>query len=89
MSGVEPALVSQCLDFCKAPASKGQTISFSLTLDSTFYFNLDSRRKATSPNEKVTQKKKKKSLPSMVERNRKRILDFIDKKKYSSLEPPL
>ena len=88
MSGVEPALVSQCLNFCEAPASKGQTISFSLTLGSTFYINMDSRRKATSPNKKVTQKKKK-SLPSTVERNRKRMLDFIDKKKYSSLELPL
>mgnify|MGYP007095145959 CR=1 FL=1 len=32
--------MSQYLDFCQALASMGQTISFSLTLGSTFYFNL-------------------------------------------------
>ena len=36
----EPSLVSQYLDFCQALASMGQTISFSLTLGDTFYFNL-------------------------------------------------
>ena len=41
MSGGEPALVSQCMDFCQALASIEPTISFSLTLGSTFYFNLD------------------------------------------------
>ena len=40
MSVGEPSLVSQYLDFCQALASMGQTISFSLTLDDTFYFNL-------------------------------------------------
>ena len=40
MSVGEPFLVSQYLDFCQALASMGQTISFSLTLGDTFYFNL-------------------------------------------------
>ena len=40
MSVGESFLVSQYLDFCQALASMGQTISFSLTLGSTFYFNL-------------------------------------------------
>ena len=40
MSVGESSLVSQYLDLCQALASMGQTISFSLTLGSTFYFNL-------------------------------------------------
>ena len=40
MSVGEPSLVSQYLDFCQALASMGQTISFSLILGDTFYFNL-------------------------------------------------
>ena len=40
MSVGEPYIVSQYLDFCQALASIGQTISFSLTLGDTFYFNL-------------------------------------------------
>ena len=36
----ESSLVSQYLDFCQALARMGQTIPFSLTLGSTFYFNL-------------------------------------------------
>ena len=40
MSVGEPSLVSQYLDFFQAIASMGQTISFSLTLGDTFYFNL-------------------------------------------------
>ena len=41
ISGGDPALVSQWHNLCQALASMGQTISFSLTLGSTIYFNLD------------------------------------------------
>ena len=40
MSVGKSSLLSQYLDFCQALASMGQTISFSLTLGSIFYFNL-------------------------------------------------
>ena len=40
MSVGESYLVSQYLDLCQALASMGHTISFSLILDLTFYFNL-------------------------------------------------
>ena len=39
----ESSLVSQYRDFCQALASMGQTISFFLTLGSTFYFNLGTK----------------------------------------------
>ena len=39
MSVGESSLVSQYLSLCQALASMGLTISFSLTLGSTFYFN--------------------------------------------------
>lgn len=82
--GGDPALVSQCLDFCQALASLGQTFSFSLKLGSTFTFNLDTREKATTSVEIV--KKSKKPSPSTVRRNRKRMEIFIEKKKSLSLE---
>ena len=69
-SGGEPALVSQCLDFCKALASKGQTISASRNLGSNFSFNLEIRWKETSPNEKVTLEKE--DFGSTVDKNWKR-----------------
>ena len=63
MSGGDPALLSQCLEFCQALASMGQTITFSVTLGSTFAFNLDTSVKATSSDMKITKKKK----PSLEE----------------------
>ena len=82
LSGGEPALLKQCLDFCQALASKGQTISFSLTLGSTFSFNLDTRGKATSPVEKMT--KKKKPSPSTLRRNLLRKELFLKQKSETS-----
>ena len=88
MSEGDPALVSQCLDFCQALASMGQTISFSLTIGSTFSFNLDTRRKTTSPGEKVNNKKK--PSPSTLRRNQRRKQEFQKKKSEatSDLEEP-
>ena len=82
MSGGDPALVKQCLDFCQALASMGQTISISLTLGSNFSFNLDTRRKAASSVEKLP--KKKKLSPSTLRRNLRRKEEFLKKKSETS-----
>ena len=36
-------LASQCMAFCQALASKGQTFSFTLNVGSSFSFSLDTR----------------------------------------------
>ena len=84
LSGGEPALLKQCLDFCQALASMGQTISFSLTLGSTFSFNLDNKGKANSPVGKMT--KKKKLSPSTLRRNLLRKEQFLKQKSETSRE---
>ena len=78
MSGGDPALLSQCLEFCQALASMGQTITFSVTLGSTFAFNLDTSVKATSSDMKIT--KKKKPSPSTLRRNIQRKREFLKQK---------
>ena len=82
LSGGDPALLSQCLEFCQALASMGHTISLSLTLGSIFSFNLDTRRKPTSPDEKVM--KKKKLIPSTLRRNQRRKQEFQKQKSESA-----
>jgi hypothetical protein len=82
MSGGDSVLVSQCLDFCQALAIMEQTISFSLTLGSTYSFNLDTRKKDTSPGEKVIQKKKQ--SPSTIRRNHRRKEEFLKKKRETT-----
>ena len=77
VSGGDPVLVSQCLDFCQALASMGQAISFSLTLGSSFSFTLDTRRK-TTPERDV--EKKKKPSPSTLRRNKRRKEEFLKNK---------
>ena len=56
LSGDDPALLTQCLEFCQVLASKGQAFNLSLTLGSSFTFSLDTRG-GTTP---VMQKKKNK-----------------------------
>ena len=72
----DPALVTQCLDFCQVLASMVQTIS--LILGSTFSFNLDTRRRPTAPSDKV--KIKKKLSPSTLRRNQRRKQHFQKQK---------
>ena len=60
----------------------GHTISFSVTLGSTFTFNLDTRVKATSPVVKMT--KKKKPSPSTLRRNLRRKKEFLKQKSETS-----
>ena len=78
MGGDDPALLSQCLEFCQALASMGQTISFSVTLGSTFAFNLDTRMKSTCSVVKTS--KKKKPSPSTLRRNLQRKEMFLKQK---------
>ena len=43
-------LMTQCLDFCQALAGQGKVFKFSITIDSTFTFSLDTREgKETFP----------------------------------------
>ena len=70
--------MSQCLEFCQALASMGQTISFSVTLGSTFAFNLDTRMKSTCSVIKTS--KKKKPSPSTLRRNLQRKEMFLKQK---------
>ena len=76
MDGGGPALVTQCLEFSKALASMGQSVSLSINIGS-FSFSLDTRgkRKISSP-EKV----KKKPSPSTLRRNQRRKVEFQKKK---------
>ena len=82
MSGGDPALLSQCLEFCQALASMGQTIPFSVTLASTLIFNLDTSVKATSSDMKIT--KKKKPSASFLRRNIQRKREFLKQKREIS-----
>ena len=78
----DPALLTQCLEFCQALASKGQAFSISLTLGSSFTFSLDTRGD-TAP---AGVMKKKKASPSRIRRNQKRKEDFLKRKSEVSSE---
>ena len=75
MTGVDSSLASQCLAFCQALASKGKDFSFSLTIDSTFSFSLDTRESNVQ-----STLAKKRSSPSTQRRNAKRREEFLQKK---------
>ena len=63
MSEDNSDLASQCMAFCQALASKGQTFSFTLNVGPSFTFSLDTRG-----NGSTTLSKKRKS-PSTQRRN--------------------
>ena len=71
-------LVSKCMDFCQALASKGQEFHFSLAMGPSFTFSLDTRGKATTGPER-----KKKKSPSTMRRNARRREEFLNKKSPS------
>ena len=68
-------LASQCMAFCQALASKGQTFSFALNVGSSFTFSLDTRGNGTSS---LTKKRKS---PSTRRRNARRRAEFLAKKR--------
>ena len=78
----DPALLTQCLEFCQALASKGQAFSISLTLGSSFTFSLDTRGDTTP----AGVMKKKKASPSRVRRNQMRKEVFLKRKSEVSTE---
>ena len=43
VSETNSSLTTQCLDFCQALAGQGKVFKFSITIDSTFTFSLDTR----------------------------------------------
>ena len=77
----QSSLTSQCLAFCQALASQGKAFSFSLKIDSTFSFSLDTRE-----NILPVQTVRKKVSPSTQRRNAKRRQVFLNKKQ-SPLSP--
>ena len=82
-NGADSSLASQCLAFCQALASHGKDFSFSLTINSTFSFSLDTRES----NVKSTLAKKR-SSPSTQRRNARRRREFLQKKlNFGSLSP--
>ena len=73
-------LASQCMAFCQALATKGQTFNFNLNIGSSFSFSLDTRAHGT------LSLVKKKMSPSTVRRNARRRKEFLDKKLVTSCE---
>ena len=73
MSVTDSTLTTQCLDFCQALAGQGKVFKFSITIDSTFTFSLDTREgKETFPT-----RIKKRSSPSTIRRNAKRREEYL------------
>ena len=73
-------LATQCMAFCQALASKGQTFSFTLNVGPSFTFSLD-----TMGNGSTTLSKKRKT-PSTQRRNSRRRAEFLAKKHGSPPE---
>ena len=73
VSVTDSTLTTQCLDFCQALAGQGKVFKFSITIDSTFTFSLDTREgKETFPT-----RIKKRSSPSTIRRNAKRREEYL------------
>ena len=85
LSAVDPSLASQCLAFCQALASQGKDFSFSLTINSTFSFSLDTKE---SNVKSTLVKTKKRSSPSTQRRNTRRRTEFLKRKlNFGSTSP--
>ena len=85
LHGEDSSLASQCLVFCQALASQGKAFSFSLKIDSTFSFALDTREsQASAPLPEALTRKK--VSPSTKRRNARRRAEFLKKKQSSSVQ---
>ena len=85
-NGQDSSLASQCLAFCQALVSQGKAFSFSIKIDSTFSFSLDTRESSGSA--PLTRKK---VSPSTQRRNARRRAEFLKKKQsppVQSRAPP-
>ena len=86
-NGEDSSLASQCLAFCQALASQGKAFSFSIKIDSTFSFSLDTRESSASA--PLTRKK---LSPSTQRRNARRRAEFLKKKQSPPVQsgaPPV
>ena len=82
-NGADSSLASQCMAFCQALASQGKDFSFSLTINSTFSFSLDTRENIVK-----STLAKKRSSPSTQRRNARRRAEFLQKKlNFGCLSP--
>ena len=72
-------LTSQCMAFCQALASKGRPFNFTLNVDNSFLFSLDTRGDNPSTSSNV-----KKKSPSTLRRNARRRAEFLNKKLVAS-----
>ena len=79
MTEEDSSLASQCMAFCQALASQGQSFNFSISIGSDFSFSLDTRSKATT-----SQGTKKMSSPSTLRRNARRREEFLMKKQQET-----
>ena len=91
LHGEDSSLASQCLALCQTLASQGKAFTFSLKIDSTFSFNLDTResRASTLLSEALTRKK---VSPSTQRRNARRRAEFLKKKQNPPVQsgaPPV
>ena len=75
---VSSSLATQCLAFCQTMASQAQAFNFSLTLDTSFCFSLDTR--VGAPVKQVTRK----TSPSTQRRNERRRKLFLESKQTES-----
>ena len=75
-------LAAKCLDFCQALATQGQTTSLSVTIGSSFSFNMDTQ--ASQDTRSTVKLTKKKQSPSTLKRNKKRKENFHKKLLSSS-----
>ena len=79
--GDNSALVTQCLEFCQALASMGQTFNFSLSVGSNFTISLNTRQDVASLDPKKADVKVVKKLsPSARRRNKRRREEFLKRK---------
>ena len=74
----DSSLATKCLELCQTLAGQGLAFNFSLTINSTFSFSLDTRDKGLAL--ATTGKTKKKSSPSTLRRNARRKEAFLQRK---------
>ena len=85
LHGEDSSLASQCLALCQTLASQGKAFTFSLKIDSTFSFSLDTRESKASASlpEALTRKK---VSPSTKRRNTRRRAEFLKKKQSTIVQ---
>jgi hypothetical protein len=75
MSGENSTLVTKCLDICQVLTNQGRSFNFTLKIDSSFSFSLDTR-----DNPILSDVVKKKLSPSGLRRSTRRREEFLKRK---------